>query len=131
MAAKSNLKRVTLELGGKSPAIVFDDANLENALNWTVNAITGNSGQICFAASRVYVQDTIYEKFIQKYKEMFIEKTKTVGDPDLKETMMGPLVDQAQFDRVSGFIERGKNGQGTVLAGGGRVGDSGYFIEVS
>jgi aldehyde dehydrogenase (NAD+) len=53
MAAKSNLKRVTLELGGKSPAVVFDDCNLENAVNWTVNAITGHSGQVCFAASRV------------------------------------------------------------------------------
>ena len=116
MAAKSNLKRVTLELGGKSPAVVFDDCNLENAVTWTVNAITGHSGQVCFAASRVYVQEGIYDKFIDKYKEMFIEKTKHVGDPDSEDTILGPLVDKAQFDRVTGFIQRGKEqNQGTYV----------------
>ena len=101
MAAKSNLKRVTLELGGKSPAVVFDDCNLENAVNWTVNAITGHSGQVCFAASRVYVQEGIYDKFIEKYKAMFEERTKAMGDPDSENTILGPLVDEAQFKRVS------------------------------
>ncbi|KAK5169775.1 uncharacterized protein LTR77_005753 [Saxophila tyrrhenica] len=130
MAAKSNLKRVTLELGGKSPAVVFDDANLENAVTWTVNAITGHSGQVCFAASRVYVQEGIYEKFIEKYKTMFMERTKTAGDPDAESTIFGPLVDQAQFDRVTGFIQRGKEqNQGTLLTGGARIGDKGYFVE--
>ena len=130
MAAKSNLKRVTLELGGKSPAVVFDDANLENAVTWTVNAITGHSGQVCFAASRVYVQEGIYEKFIEKYKSMFLEKTKAVGDPDSEDTALGPLVDEAQFNRVTGFIQRGKEqNQGTLLTGGARIGDKGYFVE--
>jgi len=130
MAAKSNLKRVTLELGGKSPAVVFDDCNLDNAVTWTVNAITGHSGQVCFAASRVYVQDGIYDKFIEKYKQMFEERTKAMGDPDSRETMLGPLVDEAQFNRVTGFIQRGKEqNQGTLLTGGARLGDSGYFVE--
>ncbi len=130
MAAKSNLKRVTLELGGKSPAVVFDDANLANAVTWTVNAITGHSGQVCFAASRVYVQEGIYEKFIEKYKNMFVERTKTAGDPDSEGTILGPLVDEAQFNRVTGFIQRGKEqNQGTLLTGGARIGEKGYFIE--
>jgi aldehyde dehydrogenase (NAD+) len=130
MAAKSNLKRVTLELGGKSPAVVFDDCNLENAVNWTVNAITGHSGQVCFAASRVYVQEGIYEKFIEKYKTMFTERTKAMGDPDSESTILGPLVDEAQFNRVTGFIQRGKEqNQGTLLTGGARLGDKGYFVE--
>jgi aldehyde dehydrogenase (NAD+) len=127
-AAKSNLKRVTLELGGKSPAVVFDDADLENAITWTANAITANTGQVCFAASRVYVQEGIYDKFVEGYKKAMVAKGKTVGDPDKDETTMGPLIDKAQFERVSGFIERGKS-QGKLLTGGSRVGTSGYFIE--
>jgi aldehyde dehydrogenase (NAD+) len=127
-AAKSNLKRVTLELGGKSPAVVFDDANLENAITWTVNAITANSGQVCFAASRVYVQEGIYDKFVAGYKAALQAKTKTIGDPEAETTVMGPLIDKAQFDRVSGFIDRGKS-QGTLLTGGSRVGEKGFFIE--
>lgn len=123
MAAKSNLKRVTLELGGKSPAVVFDDCNLENAVSYTANMITANTGQVCFAASRVYVQEGIYEKFIEKYKQLMQEKRKLVGDPEKKGTMIGPLVDELQFNRVSGFIERGKNGQGKLLVGGQRIGD--------
>ncbi|KAI0548876.1 aldehyde dehydrogenase [Xylaria curta] len=128
MAAKSNLKRITLELGGKSPAVVFDDANLENAIFWCVNAICGNTGQICFAASRVYVQEGIYDKFLEGYKKAMEERAKTIGDPDAAETLMGPIVDKLQFDRVSGFLERGRS-QGTLLIGGSRVGDQGYFIE--
>ncbi|KAK0854850.1 hypothetical protein LTR91_017749 [Friedmanniomyces endolithicus] len=130
MAAKSNLKRVTLELGGKSPAVVFDDCNLDNAVTWCVNAITGHSGQVCFAASRVYVQEGIYDKFVEKYKAMFAERTKAVGDPDEESTILGPLADQAQFERVSGFIERAREQKaGTLAIGGSRIGDKGYFIE--
>ena len=123
MAACSNLKRVTLELGGKSPAVVFDDCNLENAVNWTVNAITMNTGQICAAASRVYVQEGIYDVFLQKYKEAMSDRAKTIGDPELVGTAMGPLVDEAQYNRVTGYIERGKQGQGKLALGGERVGD--------
>jgi aldehyde dehydrogenase (NAD+) len=77
----------------------------------------------------VYVQEGIYDKFVEGYKKALIEKSKTIGDPDAESTVMGPLIDKAQFDRVSGFIERGKNGQGTLLTGGSRVGDKGFFIE--
>ncbi|KAI1334533.1 aldehyde dehydrogenase [Xylariaceae sp. FL0016] len=128
MAAKSNLKRVTLELGGKSPAVVFDDCNLENAITWCVNAICANTGQICFAASRVYVQEGIYDKFVAGYKKAMEERGKTVGDPDQSETTMGPVVDKLQFDRVTGFMERGRS-QGTLLTGGCRIGDTGFFVQ--
>jgi aldehyde dehydrogenase (NAD+) len=122
MAAKSNLKRVTLELGGKSPAVVYDDADLDNAITWCVNGITANTGQVCFAASRVYVQEGIYDKFVAGYKAAMEERGKTAGDPDADATLMGPLVDKSQFERVQGFLERGKS-QGNLLTGGGRIGD--------
>lgn len=130
MAAKSNLKRVTLELGGKSPAVVFDDANLDNAVKWTADAITANTGQVCFAASRVYVQEGIYDSFIEKYKAAMKDKVKEIGDPDETSTNIGPLVDEAQFNRVQGFIERGQSqNQGTLAVGGKRIGTSGYYLE--
>jgi aldehyde dehydrogenase (NAD+) len=90
---------------------------------WTSNAITANTGQVCFAASRVYVQEGIYEKFIAGYKQAMADKAKLVGDPDNADTAIGPLVDEAQFNRVSGFIERGQQGQGKLLVGGKRIGN--------
>lgn len=119
-AAKSNLKRVTLELGGKSPAVVFDDAHLENAIKWTVQGITGNTGQICVAASRVYVQESIFDKFVEAYKMAFQGATKMVGDPEAQTTGIGPLVDEIQFKRVTGFIER--SDKSSLVAGGKRIG---------
>lgn len=121
MSARSNLKRVTLELGGKSPAVVFDDCDFENAVAWCANAITANTGQVCFAASRVYVQEGIYDKFVAAYKAAMEDKARGAGDPDAETTTLGPLVDKAQYDRVTGFIERGRS-QGTLIAGGGRIG---------
>ncbi|KAL0934684.1 putative aldehyde dehydrogenase [Colletotrichum truncatum] len=128
-AAKSNLKRVTLELGGKSPAVVFKDCNLENAITWCANSITANTGQVCFAASRVYVEASIYDEFLAGYKRAMEEKIRGVGDPESAETTIGPLVDKVQFERVQGFIERGQQGQGNLLVGGGRVGEKGYFVQ--
>ncbi|KAH7133398.1 aldehyde dehydrogenase [Dactylonectria estremocensis] len=128
MSAKSNLKRVTLELGGKSPAVVFDDCDFENAVAWCANAITANTGQVCFAASRVYVQEGIYDKFVAAYKAAMEEKAKGAGDPDAEATTLGPLVDKSQYERVKGFIERGRS-QGNLLTGGGRIGEEGFFIQ--
>ncbi|CAK7244169.1 MAG: hypothetical protein STHCBS139747_005704 [Sporothrix thermara] len=128
MAAKSNLKRVTLELGGKSPAVVFDDANLANAVNWCANGITANTGQVCFAASRVYVQEGIYEDFVAAYKAAMEEKIRGVGDPDAEQTIIGPLVDKAQFERVTGFLERGRS-QGSLLVGGSAIEGKGYYVQ--
>ncbi|KIH87546.1 aldehyde dehydrogenase (NAD+) [Sporothrix brasiliensis 5110] len=128
MAARSNLKRVTLELGGKSPAVVFDDANLDNAITWCANGITANTGQVCFAASRVYVQAGIYDQFVAGYKKAMEDKMRGVGDPDAEQTIIGPLVDKLQFDRVSGFLQRGK-AQGTLLVGGSVLDGKGYYVQ--
>jgi acyl-CoA reductase-like NAD-dependent aldehyde dehydrogenase len=80
-AAQINLKRVTLELGGKSPAVVFEDCNLDNAVDWTVNAILARSGQVCVAATRVYVEKAISERFISRYIERMKAATSFLGDP--------------------------------------------------
>ncbi|KAF2461168.1 aldehyde dehydrogenase [Lineolata rhizophorae] len=130
MAAKTNLKRVVLELGGKSPAIVFDDCDLENTVAWTVRAITVNTGQVCFAASKVYVQEGIYDKFLAKYKAGIESKVQEMGDPEQESTCIGPLVDKAQSERVKGFIQRGVDErQGTLLTGGKQTEDDGLFVK--
>ncbi|BCS30763.1 uncharacterized protein APUU_81066S [Aspergillus puulaauensis] len=130
LAAKSNLKRCTLELGGKSPAVVFDDADLPNAVQWCVNGLTSNSGQICFAASRVYVQEGIYDKFIAAYQEAFEAKRAVIGDPDAPGSELGPVVDKAQYDRIMGIIDNAQQeDQGTLLVGGKPLFSKGYYIE--
>jgi aldehyde dehydrogenase (NAD+) len=126
-AAESNLKKVTLELGGKSPNIIFDDADLEQAVAWAHKGIFFNHGQCCCAGSRVYVQSTIYDKFLEKFKE-YTSKTK-LGNPMDDDTFQGPQISQNQFDRIMGFIETGKKEGATVYMGGKRWGDEGYFIE--
>jgi aldehyde dehydrogenase (NAD+) len=130
MAAKSNLKRVTLELGGKSPAVIFDDCNIPNAVKWTVDAITAGSGQTCFAASRVYVQEGIYDEFMTAYVQAMKDKAKVMGDPEAPGTELAPMVDRAQYERVSGFIQRGRS-QGKLLVGGPRAGDKVFNITIS
>ncbi|KAF2018668.1 aldehyde dehydrogenase [Aaosphaeria arxii CBS 175.79] len=126
-AAGSNLKKVTLELGGKSPNIVFDDADIENAISWVNFGIYFNHGQCCCAGSRVYVQEGIYDKFLQRFKER--AQQNAVGDPFHPETFQGPQVSQLQFDRIMSYIEHGKSAGATVETGGKRKGDKGYFIE--
>lgn len=122
LAARSNLKRVTLELGGKSPAIVFDDADIPNAVQWCSSAIVANTGQVCFAASRVYVHEAVYDRFIEEYKRVMADKSKVVGDPRDPSTEIGPLVDAAQFERVAGFIERAQQESGKLIVGGKKLG---------
>ncbi|KAE9980902.1 Aldehyde dehydrogenase [Venturia inaequalis] len=126
-AAGSNLKKVTLELGGKSPNIIFDDADIENAISWVNFGIFFNHGQCCCAGSRVYVQEGIYDKFIQRFKERATKNV--VGDPFNADTFQGPQVSQLQFDRVMSYIDAGKAAGATVETGGKRKGDKGYFIE--
>ncbi|KAK4108694.1 aldehyde dehydrogenase [Canariomyces notabilis] len=126
-AAESNLKKVTLELGGKSPNIVFDDADIEEAISWVNFGIYYNHGQCCCAGSRIYVQDTIYDKFVAAFKKR-AEQNK-VGDPFNPETFQGPQVSQLQYDRIMGYIKLGIEEGATALTGGGRHGDKGYFIQ--
>ncbi|KAL2127705.1 hypothetical protein VTI74DRAFT_10297 [Chaetomium olivicolor] len=126
-AAASNLKKVTLELGGKSPNIVFNDADIEEAIGWVNFGIYYNHGQCCCAGSRIYVQEGIYDKFIEAFKKRAQENK--VGDPFHPETFQGPQVSKLQFDRIMGYIKSGKEQGATVVTGGERLGDKGYFIQ--
>jgi aldehyde dehydrogenase (NAD+) len=126
-AAKSNLKKVTLELGGKSPNIVFDDADIDNAISWANFGIFFNHGQCCCAGSRILVQEGIYDKFVARFKER-AQKNK-VGNPFEQDTFQGPQVSQLQFDRIMEYINHGKKAGATVVAGGDRHGQEGYFIQ--
>ncbi|KAI0806425.1 aldehyde dehydrogenase [Xylaria sp. FL0064] len=126
-AAASNLKKVTLELGGKSPNIIFNDADIEQAVSWVNFGIYYNHGQCCCAGSRVYVQEGIYDKFVEAFKKRAEENS--VGDPFDHSTFQGPQVSKLQFDRIMGYIEEGKKGGATIATGGERIGDKGYFIK--
>jgi aldehyde dehydrogenase (NAD+) len=126
-SAKSNLKRVTLELGGKSPNIVFADADMDQAIEGSHFALFFNQGQCCCAGSRLFVEDKCYDEFVEK--SVARAKTRKVGDPFDTATEQGPQVDQAQFDKVLGYIDAGKREGASMLCGGGRWGDRGYFVE--
>jgi aldehyde dehydrogenase (NAD+) len=126
-AATSNLKRVTLELGGKSPNIVFADADMDQAIEGSHQALFFNQGQCCCAGSRLFVEEKCYDEFVEK--SVARAKRRTVGDPFDKKTEQGPQVDRDQFDKVMGYIDAGKKDNAKLLAGGNRVGDKGYFIE--
>ncbi len=125
-AGASNLKKLTLEFGGKSPNIVFDDAE-DGAIEGAANAIFFNHGQCCVAGSRLFVQESRYDEVVDGVAE--IAKSIKLGSGMDPTTQMGPLVSEEQFQRVTGFLESGKSDGATALAGGGRHGDRGYFIE--
>jgi phenylacetaldehyde dehydrogenase len=122
----SNLKKLTLELGGKSPNIVFDDAG-PDAIQGAANAIFFNHGQCCVAGSRLYVQRDRFDEVVDGVAE--IAKSIKMGPGMEPGTQMGPLVSDEQFRRVTGFLESGQADGATALAGGGRFGDRGYFVE--
>jgi phenylacetaldehyde dehydrogenase len=126
-AAAGNLKKLTLELGGKSPNIVFSDADMETAVPGAANAIFFNHGQCCCAGSRLYVEsrdfDTVLEG-VTKHAESI--KLGSGQDP---QTEMGPLVSQEQLDRVCGFFDAGRDEGATFATGGTREGDAGYFVK--
>ncbi|XP_038162766.1 aldehyde dehydrogenase family 1 member A3 isoform X1 [Cyprinodon tularosa] len=126
-AAKSNLKRVTLELGGKNPCIVFDDCDLQLAVEEIQKGAFYNQGQCCTAASRVFVQESIYEEFVR----LSVEKAKkiVIGDPLDPRTTHGPQIDQRQFDKIMDLIESGKKEGAKLEYGGGAVGEKGLFIQ--
>ncbi|MFQ5805009.1 MAG: aldehyde dehydrogenase family protein [Phycisphaerae bacterium] len=125
--AESNLKRVTLELGGKSPNIVFADADLDAAIEGAYFGLFFNQGQCCCAGSRLFVEEGVHDEFVEKTVNK--AKTRKVGDPFAKDTEQGPQVDRTQYDKVMGYIEAGKNEGANLLCGGNRVGQRGYFIE--
>lgn len=130
--ASSNLKNITLETGGKSPLIVFNDADVDLAAYWAHAGIMSNQGQICTATSRILVQEGIYDKFLAAFRAQ-VKNISKVGDPFDEKTFQGPQVTKAQYDRILSFVEVGKK-EGAKLELGGqpfkKVGDGkGYFIE--
>ncbi|KAI6855892.1 aldehyde dehydrogenase [Hortaea werneckii] len=121
-SARSNLKKVSLELGGKSPVIVFDDADFDQAVAGAAAGITAGEGQICAAGSRIYVQDTIYQKFLTAFSEKC--KDAAFGNPLAADTAKGPLISDDQREKVLGFIHRAQAKGIPLLHGGNRVRDS-------
>ncbi|CAH1255683.1 ALDH1A2 [Branchiostoma lanceolatum] len=126
-AGKSNLKRVSLELGGKSPAIIFPDADLDFAVEEAHQALFFNMGQMCTAGSRTYVHEDIYDEFVRKSVER--AKSRTVGDPFDPRNENGPQVDLDQYEKILSMIESGKKEGAKLECGGGAAGEKGYFIQ--
>ena len=122
----SNLKKLTLELGGKSPNIVFDDADT-GAVEGAANAIFFNHGQCCVAGSRLFVQEDRFDEVVNGVAE--IAKGIKLGPGMESGTQMGPLVSEEQLQRVTGFLDSGREDGATTITGGGRFGDHGYFVE--
>lgn len=125
--ATGNLKRVSLELGGKSPTLIFADADLTKAIPAAAMGIFGNAGQVCAAGSRLYVHERVFDEVVAGITER--AETLRVGAGLTPGTEMGPLVSQVQLDRVLGYIEAGMNEGASVGVGGGRGEGEGYFIQ--
>ena len=129
-ASAGNLKRVSLELGGKSPNIVFADADLDAAVPGSAMAVFNNAGQICHAGSRLFVQAPAYEEFLRRFADFGMALR--VGDGLKAESQIGPIVSERQLDRVTALIAAGKQAGANVLIGGERLTDAeragGYFV---
>jgi acyl-CoA reductase-like NAD-dependent aldehyde dehydrogenase len=126
-ASAGNLKRVSLELGGKSPNIVLPDADMDAAVNTAVNGVFFNSGQVCVAGTRIFVQHDQYDNFVDKLTKASARMT--TGDPLNPDTRLGPLVSKEQFDRVNNYMDIGKKEGARVTIGGEKVGGKGYFVQ--
>jgi phenylacetaldehyde dehydrogenase len=126
-AAAGNLKKVSLELGGKSPNVIFKDANLEVAIPGAASAIFFNHGQCCCAGSRLYVEKPVFDRVVEGIAENASKIQ--VGAGLNPETQMGPLVSEEQLNRVCGYLESGFSEGAKALAGGHKAGDKGYFVE--
>ncbi|WP_396653847.1 aldehyde dehydrogenase family protein [Metabacillus litoralis] len=123
----SSFKRVSLELGGKSPLIILADADLEKAVEWAVFGAFFNQGEVCVASSRILVDEKIYEDFLQK----FVEYTSNIriGDPEQEQTELGSLVSAQHLEKVQHYISTGLEEGATIAYGGKRIERPGYFIE--
>lgn len=126
-SADSNLKKITLELGGKSANLIFEDADIETAIKGVILGIYYNSGEVCCAGSRLLVQESIYDKFIDALKTE-VEKL-TIGDPFDPNSFYGAQTSKTQFDKVLSYIAKGREEGARIVTGGHRKGDKGYFIE--
>ena len=126
-SGERNLKRVTLELGGKSPNIILDDADIDQAIKQSQIGLYFNQGQCCIAGSRLFVHERIYDAFVEKSVEC--SRSRKLGDPFDEATQQGPQVDKTQFDRIMSYIEKGKAEGAKLCTGGVRWGNKGYYIE--
>ena len=125
--AADNLKRVTLELGGKSPVIVCADADMDLAVETAHFGLFFNQGQCCCAGSRVLVEESAYDEFVKKSVER--AKKRVVGNPFQATTEQGPQVDKEQYDKILGYIKSGKEQGATLLTGGKAACDKGFFVQ--
>jgi acyl-CoA reductase-like NAD-dependent aldehyde dehydrogenase len=126
-AAAGNLKRLTLELGGKSPVVICEDADLARAIPAAASVLYANSGQVCVAGSRLFVHRSVAEQVMQGMAEMI--KQIPLGDPADPATMMGPLVSSRQLARVTELVESGRRDGARIVFGGARRGETGFFFE--
>ncbi|AGO12076.1 AaceriADR417Wp [[Ashbya] aceris (nom. inval.)] len=125
--AAKDLKKVSLELGGKSPNIIFADADLKKAARNVLNSIFFNSGEVCCAGSRMYIEEPVYEQFLEEMKT--IAESVKVGDPFLEDTFQGAQTSQMQLDKILNYIDIGKQEGARLVTGGERCSGKGYFIK--
>ncbi len=125
-AASKNLKRISLELGGKSPNIVFADSDIDSAVDGAMTGIFFNQGEVCCAGSRLFLEKSIHEEFVDKLSKK--AASMRVGNPEDVGTQMGAQVSKEQFDKILGYIDTGKQEGAKLVTGGGRCGERGYFI---
>jgi aldehyde dehydrogenase (NAD+) len=126
-AAAEHITRIGLELGGKSPSVVFADANLDAAIRQTTSGAFFNAGQVCSAATRVIVEDSVHDAFVEGLAKR--AKNLRLGNPLESATTMGPVISQKQMERVLGYIDAGRRQGAKTVCGGGRAGDVGFFVE--
>ena len=125
--AAQTLKRITFELGGKSPNVVFADADLDAAISGSEFGLFFNQGQCCCAGSRLFVEESVHDEFVERVVARAQERK--LGNPLDSATTQGPQVSAEQRDRIMGFVERGKSEGATCLTGGNTFGDKGYYVE--
>src|SRR5271154_4250932 len=125
-ASTGNLKRVSLELGGKSPNIIFPDSDLDAAVQSATRGVFFNSGQVCTAGTRIFIEQPVYDEFVERLIKH--SETMIVGNPLDEKTRLGPVVSREQFDRVKSYLEIGKGEGAKVATGGEAVAGAGYFV---
>jgi aldehyde dehydrogenase (NAD+) len=126
--AAIGLKNITLETGGKSPLLVFDDADMEQAVKWSHYGIMSNQGQICTATSRILVQASIFDIFVEKFRKQ-ISEVSVIGDQWSENTFQGPQVTKQQYERILSYVDIGKQEGAKLVEGGETQSGDGYYIK--
>jgi len=126
-AAASQMKHVTMELGGKSPLVIFDDADLENSVSGAILANFYSTGQVCSNGTRVFVQSGILDNFLNRLTERL--ELAVIGDPQDERTNFGPMVSERQLDIVLSYIKKGKAEGARLITGGNRIPSDGYYVQ--